>query len=102
MVFPLSFVRTAESRDRTYDHSAYGHHERPGSSFERQRHYEADYYRDARDRTLSSAGSGSGSSSGSGTAVSSGVVGTIVSAAAGVAGASAGATAGGSAGSINI
>uniref|UniRef100_H3D001 Msx2-interacting protein n=1 Tax=Tetraodon nigroviridis TaxID=99883 RepID=H3D001_TETNG len=44
---------TTESRDRTYDHSAYGHHDRPGSSFERQRHYETDYYRDARDRTLS-------------------------------------------------
>ncbi|XP_070765834.1 msx2-interacting protein [Enoplosus armatus] len=63
---------TAESRDRAYDHSAYGHHERPGSSFERQRHYETDYYRDARERTLSTAGSGSGTSSGSGTTVSSG------------------------------
>ncbi|XP_037627944.1 msx2-interacting protein isoform X3 [Sebastes umbrosus] len=72
---------TAESRDRTYDHSAYGHHERPGSSFERQaRHYETDYYRDARERTLSTAGSASGTSSGSVTTVSSGVSGTIVSA----------------------
>ncbi|XP_068198898.1 msx2-interacting protein isoform X1 [Antennarius striatus] len=74
---------TTESRDRAYDHSAYGHHERPGSSFERQRHYETDYYRDARDRTLSTAGSGSGTSSVGGTTVSSGVVGTIVSAVAG-------------------
>uniref|UniRef100_A0A3Q3XA38 RRM domain-containing protein n=1 Tax=Mola mola TaxID=94237 RepID=A0A3Q3XA38_MOLML len=49
---------TTESRDRAYDHSAYGHHERPGSSFERQRHYETDYYREARERTLSTAGSG--------------------------------------------
>uniref|UniRef100_A0A3Q3G0C3 RRM domain-containing protein n=1 Tax=Labrus bergylta TaxID=56723 RepID=A0A3Q3G0C3_9LABR len=49
---------STESRDRAYDHSAYGHHERPGSSFERQRHYETDYYRDARERTLSNAGSG--------------------------------------------
>uniref|UniRef100_A0A1A8UVK2 Msx2-interacting protein n=1 Tax=Nothobranchius furzeri TaxID=105023 RepID=A0A1A8UVK2_NOTFU len=91
---------TAESRDRAYDHGAYGHHERPGSSFDRQRHYEADYYRDARERTLSSAGSGSGTSSGS-TTVPSGVSGTIVSAVAGTAGAggSAGAPTGGSGGS---
>ncbi|XP_058498055.1 msx2-interacting protein [Solea solea] len=91
----------AESRERTYEHSAYGHHERPGSSFERQRHYETDYYRDARERTLSTAGSGSGTSSGSGTTVSSGVAGTIVSAVAGNTGASGstGATTGGSGGS---
>ncbi|XP_078110625.1 msx2-interacting protein isoform X1 [Sander vitreus] len=94
---------TAESRDRAYDHSAYGHHERPGSSFERQRHYETDYYRDARERTLSTAGSGSGTSTGSGTTVSSGVSGTIVSAVAGNTGTvgSAGATTGGSAGSTS-
>nr|XP_046251915.1 msx2-interacting protein isoform X2 [Scatophagus argus] len=94
---------TTESRDRVYDHSAYGHHERPGSSFERQRHYETDYYRDARDRTLSTAGSGSGTSSGSGTTVSSGVVGTIVSAVAGNTGTggSAGATTGGNGGSTS-
>nr|XP_033484021.1 msx2-interacting protein isoform X1 [Epinephelus lanceolatus] len=94
---------TAESRDRAYDHSAYGHHERPGSSFERQRHYETDYYRDARERTLSTAGSGSGTSSGSGTTVSSGVSGTIVSAVAGNTGTggSAGATTGGSGGSTS-
>lgn len=97
------FFRTTESRDRAYDHSAYGHHERPGSSFERQRHYETDYYRDARERTLSTAGSGSGTSSGSGTTVSSGVVGTIVSAVAGNTGTggSAGATTGGSGGSTS-
>ncbi|KAM4563679.1 msx2-interacting protein [Odontesthes bonariensis] len=93
---------TAESRDRAYDHGAYGHHERPGSSFDRQRHYETDYYRDARERTLSTAGSGSGTSSGSGTAVSSGVV-TIVSAVPGSTGASgsAGASTGGSGGSTS-
>ncbi|KAK2851115.1 hypothetical protein Q5P01_007391 [Channa striata] len=92
---------TAESRDRAYDHSAYGHHERPGSSFDRQRHYETDYYRDARERTLSTAGSGSGTSSGSSTTASSGVGGTIVSAVAGNAGTtgSAGVTTGGSGGS---
>lgn len=100
---PFLFVRTTESRDRAYDHSAYGHHERPGSSFERQRHYETDYYRDARERTLSTAGSGSGTSSGSGTAVSSGVVGTIVSAVAGNTGTggSTGAATGGSGGSTS-
>ncbi|XP_044066584.1 msx2-interacting protein isoform X2 [Siniperca chuatsi] len=94
---------TAESRDRAYDHSAYGHHERPGSSFDRQRHYETDYYRDARERTLSTAGGGSGTSSGSGTTVSSGVSGTIVSAVAGNTGTggSAGATTGGSGGSTS-
>uniref|UniRef100_A0A8B9LRU5 Msx2-interacting protein n=1 Tax=Astyanax mexicanus TaxID=7994 RepID=A0A8B9LRU5_ASTMX len=46
----------SESRDRAYDHSAYGHHERgssSSSSFERQRHYDTDYYRDPRDRALS-------------------------------------------------
>ncbi|XP_068603553.1 msx2-interacting protein [Brachionichthys hirsutus] len=74
---------TTETRDRAYDHSAYGHHERPAGSFERQRHYETDYYRDARDRTLSAAGSGSGASAVSGAAVPSAVVGTIVSAVAG-------------------
>ncbi|XP_071331432.1 msx2-interacting protein isoform X1 [Trachinotus anak] len=94
---------TAESRERAYDHSAYGHHERPGSSFDRQRHYDTDYYRDARDRTLSTAGSGSGTSSGSGTTVSSGVGGTIVSAVAGNTGTSGstGATTGGSGGSTS-
>ncbi|XP_060913410.1 msx2-interacting protein [Labrus mixtus] len=94
---------SAESRDRAYDHSAYGHHERPGSSFERQRHYETDYYRDARERTLSNAGSGSGTSSGSVSTVSSGVGGTIVSTVAGNTGTigSAVATPGGSGGSTS-
>ncbi|XP_074537960.1 msx2-interacting protein isoform X2 [Halichoeres trimaculatus] len=98
-----SLKRTAESRDRAYDHSAYGHHERPGSSFERQRHYETDYYRDARDRTLNAAGSGSGTSGGSSSTVSSGVGGTIVSTVAGNTGTSgsAGATSGGSGGSTS-
>ncbi|XP_029007120.1 msx2-interacting protein isoform X2 [Betta splendens] len=35
----------SESRDRGYDHSPYGHHDRSGT-FDRQRHYNADYYRD--------------------------------------------------------
>ncbi|KAF7657286.1 hypothetical protein LDENG_00029030, partial [Lucifuga dentata] len=98
-----SLKRTAESRDRAYDHSAYGHHERPGSSFERQQHYETDYYRDVRERTLSAAGSGSGTSSGSGTTVSSGVGGTIVSTVTGNAGTagSAVSTTGGSGGSLS-
>ncbi|XP_037832801.1 msx2-interacting protein [Kryptolebias marmoratus] len=94
---------SAESRDRAYDHSAYGHHERPGSSFDRQRHYETEYYRDARERTLSSAGSGSGTASGSGTTVPSGVSGAIVSAVAASTGAggSAGGSTGGTGGSTS-
>uniref|UniRef100_A0A3Q3XMX2 Msx2-interacting protein n=1 Tax=Mola mola TaxID=94237 RepID=A0A3Q3XMX2_MOLML len=36
---------SSESRERAYDHSPYGHHERSGT-FDRQRHYNADYYRD--------------------------------------------------------
>ncbi|XP_072305581.1 msx2-interacting protein [Eucyclogobius newberryi] len=86
---------TAESRDRTFDHSTYGHHERPGSSFERQRHYEADYYR--------SSGSSSGSTGCSGSAGTSGVVGTIGSGATGGTGVtvSAGCTTGASAGSTS-
>ncbi|KAG5835606.1 hypothetical protein ANANG_G00245770 [Anguilla anguilla] len=35
--------RASDGRERAYDHSAYGHHER-GGSFDRQRHYDADYY----------------------------------------------------------
>lgn len=98
----LYFCRTTESRDRAYDHSAYGHHDRPGSSFERQRHYETDYYRDARDRTLSAAGSGSGTSSGNVAPVSSGV-GNMVNTVAGSTGTggSAGASTGGSGGSTS-
>ncbi|XP_054904373.1 msx2-interacting protein [Poeciliopsis prolifica] len=94
---------TAEGRERTYDHATYGHHERPGSSFDRQRHYETDYYRDARERTLSNAGSGSGTTGGSSTTVPSGVSGTIVGPVAGNTGAggSAGASTGGSAGSTS-
>ncbi|XP_027026229.2 msx2-interacting protein isoform X1 [Tachysurus fulvidraco] len=65
----------SESRERTYDHSAYGHHERGcGSSFDRQRHYDTEYYRDPRDRTLSGGGIGSASSSSASTGVASSVV----------------------------
>lgn len=98
---PLLLFRAADSRERAYDHSTYGHHERPGSSFDRQRHYDTDYYRDARERTLSTAGTGSGTSSGSGTTVSSGVSGSIVSTVTGNTGATGStvATAAGSAGS---
>ncbi|KAK7884745.1 hypothetical protein WMY93_027868 [Mugilogobius chulae] len=86
---------TAESRDRTFDHSTYGHHERPGSSFERQRHYEADYYR--------SSGSSSSSTGCSGSVGTSGVGGTIGSGATGGTGAavSAGCTTGANAGSTS-
>ena len=67
-------LRTGESRERVYDHNTYGHHDRAGSgSFERQRHYEADYYRDARERTLGTSGaSGSVTASGSGASASAG------------------------------
>ncbi|XP_018082017.1 msx2-interacting protein isoform X2 [Xenopus laevis] len=41
----------SDTRERTYEHSAYGHHER-GTGFDRTRHYDQDYYRDARERTL--------------------------------------------------
>ncbi|KAG7472729.1 hypothetical protein MATL_G00112030 [Megalops atlanticus] len=49
-------TRAADSRERAYDHSAYGHHERGGGGFDRQRHYDTDYYRDPRDRALWRAG----------------------------------------------
>ncbi|XP_035242678.1 msx2-interacting protein-like isoform X2 [Anguilla anguilla] len=49
----------SDGRERAYDHSAYGHHER-GGSFDRQRHYDADYYREPRERALAGAGAGSG------------------------------------------
>ncbi|XP_030623086.1 msx2-interacting protein isoform X2 [Chanos chanos] len=95
---------TAESRERAYDHSAYGHHERGGSSsFDRQRHYDTDYYRDPRDRALSGGGgsssSASGSSSGGSSAgVSGGVGGTGASSSgAGGSGSSAAGVGGGSA-----
>ncbi|XP_053546223.1 msx2-interacting protein isoform X2 [Bombina bombina] len=43
----------SETRERTYEHSAYGHHERgTAGGFDRTRHYDQDYYRDPRDRTL--------------------------------------------------
>ncbi|XP_055018179.1 msx2-interacting protein isoform X2 [Boleophthalmus pectinirostris] len=51
----------SESRDRAYDHSPYGHHER-SSTFDRQRHYNADYYRDR--SMFAAAGSGSSAISG--------------------------------------
>ncbi|XP_077464568.1 msx2-interacting protein isoform X1 [Stigmatopora argus] len=66
---------TTESRERAYDHGTYGHHERQGSSFERQRHYDADYY--ARERTLSSSGNSSNAAIGSSTTLSSGVSGIV-------------------------
>ncbi|XP_059926222.1 msx2-interacting protein isoform X2 [Gadus macrocephalus] len=48
---------TSETRERAYDHSPYGHHERSGT-FDRPRHYNPDYYRD---RTMFAA-TGPGSS----------------------------------------
>lgn len=36
---------SSDSRERAYDHSPYGHHER-SASFDRPRHYNAEYYRD--------------------------------------------------------
>nr|XP_057911300.1 msx2-interacting protein [Doryrhamphus excisus] len=53
---------SSESRERAYDHSPYGHHERSGT-FDRQRHYNADYYRE---RSLfAAAGPGSSAIGGS-------------------------------------
>ncbi|XP_069467192.1 msx2-interacting protein isoform X2 [Ambystoma mexicanum] len=41
------------NRERAYEHSAYGHHERGTGGFDRTRHYDQDYYsRDPRERTL--------------------------------------------------
>ncbi|KAI1890797.1 hypothetical protein AGOR_G00157310 [Albula goreensis] len=57
--------RASDGRERAYDHSAYGHHER-GGSFDRQRHYDQDYYRDPRDRALVGSGVGSGPGGGGG------------------------------------
>ncbi|XP_072552275.1 msx2-interacting protein [Salminus brasiliensis] len=94
----------SESRERAYDHSAYGHHERgSSSSFERQRHYDTDYYRDPRDRALSggggSASSSSASAGGTSLVVAGGVggTGTSSSAAGGSSGSTAGVGGGGSA-----
>ncbi|XP_040843891.1 msx2-interacting protein [Ochotona curzoniae] len=42
----------SDNRERAYDHSAYGHHERGPGGFDRTRHYDQDYYRDPRERTL--------------------------------------------------
>ncbi|XP_013990827.2 msx2-interacting protein isoform X1 [Salmo salar] len=88
---------TAESRDRAYDHSSYGHHERASSSFDRQRHYDTDYYRDTRERTLNS---GTGAACGGGGAVSAGIGGGVVGA--GVSGTGGGAVAGGSGGPSSV
>ncbi|XP_008280899.1 msx2-interacting protein isoform X2 [Stegastes partitus] len=52
----------SESRERAYDHSPYGHHERSGT-FDRQRHYNADYYRDR--SVFAAAGPGSSAIGGS-------------------------------------
>uniref|UniRef100_A0A8D2ZCV4 Msx2-interacting protein n=2 Tax=Scophthalmus maximus TaxID=52904 RepID=A0A8D2ZCV4_SCOMX len=53
---------SSESRERAYDHSPYGHHDRSGT-FDRQRHYNTDYYRD---RSLfAAAGQGSSAIGGS-------------------------------------
>uniref|UniRef100_UPI003AAF41EB msx2-interacting protein isoform X1 n=1 Tax=Centroberyx gerrardi TaxID=166262 RepID=UPI003AAF41EB len=53
---------SSESRERAYDHSPYGHHERSGT-FDRQRHYNADYYRDR--SMFAAAGPGSSAMGGS-------------------------------------
>ncbi|KAM3878176.1 msx2-interacting protein [Diretmus argenteus] len=53
---------SSESRERAYDHSPYGHHER-GGTFDRQRHYNADYYRDR--SMFAAAGPGSSAMAGS-------------------------------------
>ncbi|XP_017271345.1 msx2-interacting protein isoform X2 [Kryptolebias marmoratus] len=52
----------SESRERAYDHSPYGHHDRSGT-FDRQRHYNADYYRDR--SVFATAGPGSSAIGGS-------------------------------------
>ncbi|CAJ1052078.1 msx2-interacting protein isoform X2 [Xyrichtys novacula] len=52
----------SESRDRAYEHSPYGHHDR-SSTFDRQRHYNADYYRDR--SIFAAAGPGSSAIAGS-------------------------------------
>ncbi|XP_040889467.1 msx2-interacting protein isoform X2 [Toxotes jaculatrix] len=52
----------SESRERAYDHSPYGHHDRSGT-FDRQRHYNTDYYRDR--SMFAAAGPGSSAIGGS-------------------------------------
>ncbi|XP_030042029.1 msx2-interacting protein [Microcaecilia unicolor] len=42
----------SDNRERAYEHSAYGHHERGTGAFDRTRHYDQDYYRDPRERNL--------------------------------------------------
>ncbi|KAI4871954.1 hypothetical protein NFI96_025523 [Prochilodus magdalenae] len=49
---PAVTLSTSDSRDRAYEHSPYGHHER-GGTFDRPRHYNTDYYRD---RTMFASG----------------------------------------------
>ena len=103
MSFPLC-LRTGESRERAYDHGTYGHHDRAGSAgFERQRHYDADYYRDARERTLGAGGatgsltpSGSvaSASAGGGGGVGGGAIVSCVAGSSGGAGGAAGAAVG--------
>ncbi|XP_032087744.1 msx2-interacting protein isoform X3 [Thamnophis elegans] len=46
------FKRASDNRERAYEPSAYGHHERGTGGFDRTRHYDQDYYRDTRERTL--------------------------------------------------
>ncbi|KAL4658518.1 msx2-interacting protein-like isoform X2 [Arapaima gigas] len=87
-----------DSRERAYDHSAYGHHERSSGSFDRQRHYDTDYYRDPRDRTLLGPGGGSGSV-GSGSGGSGGGVGASGGASGGSGGGGAG---GGGTASVSV
>ncbi|XP_012719218.2 msx2-interacting protein isoform X1 [Fundulus heteroclitus] len=53
---------SSESRERAYDHSPYGHHERSGT-FDRPRHYNAEYYRDR--SVFATAGPGSSAIGGS-------------------------------------
>ncbi|KAA0711704.1 Msx2-interacting protein SMART/HDAC1-associated repressor protein SPEN -like protein [Triplophysa tibetana] len=55
---------SSDSRERAYEHSPYGHHER-GGSFDRPRHYNTDYYRD-RSMFASAVSSSPGASSISG------------------------------------
>ncbi|XP_029434338.1 msx2-interacting protein isoform X2 [Rhinatrema bivittatum] len=42
----------SDNRERAYEHSAYGHHERGTGAFDRTRHYDQEYYRDPRERNL--------------------------------------------------
>ncbi|XP_034441875.1 msx2-interacting protein isoform X2 [Hippoglossus hippoglossus] len=52
----------SETRERAYDHSPYGHHDRSGT-FDRQRHYNTEYYRDR--SMFAAAGPGSSAVGGS-------------------------------------